>query len=31
MDYTIMHNAKLNQQKTILNWVGIKEDFKVNS
>jgi len=30
MDYVIMHNAKLNQKKTVLEWVGIKEDFDIN-
>ena len=30
MDYVIFHNAKLNQKKTILDWVGIQEDFSVN-
>ncbi len=31
MDYAIMHNAKLNEKKSILHWVGIKEDFKINT
>jgi hypothetical protein len=30
MDYAIMHNAKLNQKKSVLEWVGIKEDFDIN-
>jgi radical SAM protein with 4Fe4S-binding SPASM domain len=30
MDYAIMHNAKLNQKKTVLEWVGIKSDFEIN-
>jgi len=29
MDYAIMHNARLNERKNILEWVGIKEDFEV--
>jgi hypothetical protein len=31
MDYAIMHNAKLNQKKTVLDWVGIKSDFEINT
>ena len=31
MDYAIMHNAKLNQKKTVLEWVGIKSDFEINT
>jgi radical SAM protein with 4Fe4S-binding SPASM domain len=30
MDYVIMHNAKLNQKKTVLEWIGIKSDFEIN-
>ena len=29
VDYIIMHNAKLNQKKTLLEWVGIKQDFDI--
>jgi hypothetical protein len=25
-----MHNAKLNEKKSVLEWVGVKEDFKIN-
>lgn len=30
MDYVIFHNAKLAQKKSILEWVGIDSEFKVN-
>ena len=30
MDYAIMHNAKLSEKKSVLEWVGIKEDFEIN-
>jgi MoaA/NifB/PqqE/SkfB family radical SAM enzyme len=30
MDYAIMHNAKLNEKRSVLEWVGIKEDFAIN-
>jgi len=30
MDYAIMHNAKLSQQKSILHWVGIDDKFNIN-
>jgi MoaA/NifB/PqqE/SkfB family radical SAM enzyme len=29
MDYAIMHNAKLNEKKSVLEWVGIKQDFEI--
>lgn len=29
IDYAIMHNAKLIQQKNLLHWIGIKEDFEI--
>ena len=30
MDYAIMHNARLKEKDSILKWIGIKEDFKIN-
>lgn len=30
MDYAIIHNAKLKEKKTVLEWIGIREDFPIN-
>lgn len=31
LDLLIMHNAKMHDKKSMLHWVGIKEDFAVNT
>lgn len=31
IDYAIMHNSKLKDKSSILEWVGIDEQFKINS
>lgn len=30
MDYVIFHNSKLHQKKTLLEWVGINDEFFIN-